>query len=109
MFDILKSPRTVACRLCPEPIEKGTIRLTANLGSGHYPKHYHLDCFARKYPNEISQLFTSLAIVQKVSIIQIRVPASIMEANQRMIERIISDADTCLGEIDEKISVEYIN
>lgn len=55
-FKILLSPREVTCRICRNPIEKGKKRLTANLGSGHFSKHFHVKCFVKKYKSELDIL-----------------------------------------------------
>lgn len=57
MFKILKSPRTVECSICGIKILAGKdYRLTANLGSGNYPHHFHLKCFREKYNKELNIL-----------------------------------------------------
>ena len=56
-FKILLSPRTVKCELCRKTIEaKKDFRLTANLGSGNYPHHYHIDCFRKRFGKELDIL-----------------------------------------------------
>lgn len=60
MFNVLESPREVNCsaQKCRHKgiISKGEQRITANLGTGNYPLHYHLDCFAYEHSEEIKKL-----------------------------------------------------
>lgn len=60
MFEVEKSPSTVKCSLCPKKVKKGSMRLTANLGSGYYPHYYHVECFAKTFKQTLENLLKSL-------------------------------------------------
>lgn len=50
----------VKCSICFKTIPVQEERLTANLGSGMYCKHYHLICFIKRYAKELSILNTKM-------------------------------------------------
>ncbi len=58
----MKARRDLTCAICGYDIKKGDYKLGANLGSGYYPKHYHLLRFADKYGREMMKV-----LVAKVS------------------------------------------
>jgi len=60
MFRVLRSPRTVECNLCGKQILRGELRLTANLGSGNFPRHHHLHCFRKCYWKELIQIIPEI-------------------------------------------------
>jgi hypothetical protein len=55
-FSIHTGRVDVKCSICWKKIPVGEERLTANLGSGLYPRHYHVLCFLKKFINEIIYL-----------------------------------------------------
>jgi len=67
MFRIIPSPSNkTKCEICGDPIKKGEDRLDANLGSGNFDYHYHVNCFAEKYGEVIIKLleFTDLSMCE---------------------------------------------
>jgi len=52
-FFIHKGRVEVKCSICFKVIPVEEERLTANLGSGLYPKHFHLICFIKRYSKEL--------------------------------------------------------
>jgi len=57
MFKIAQSPTSrTTCGICRLGIEKGELRLDANLGSGNFGNHFHPKCFAEKYEEELTKL-----------------------------------------------------
>ena len=56
-FEILDSPTSrITCPISKKTIEKGQRRLTANLGTGNYPRSYDAKTFALKFKKEIQEL-----------------------------------------------------
>lgn len=54
---IEESPTNRAiCPRCDLPIKKGEIRVGGNMGSGHYPYHYHLECWLKSNTQFIKDL-----------------------------------------------------
>jgi len=56
LFRIHTGRVDVKCSICWKTIPVGEERLTANLGSGMFPRHFHVLCFLKKYINEITYL-----------------------------------------------------
>jgi len=57
MFRIIQSPTNrTTCGICRLGIEKGELRLDANLGSGNFGNHFHPKCFAKKYEDDLEIL-----------------------------------------------------
>ena len=56
LFRIHTGRVDVKCSICWKKIPVGEERLTANLGSGMYPRHFHIICFLKKYLKEINYL-----------------------------------------------------
>jgi hypothetical protein len=56
LFKIHTGRIEVKCSICWKKIPVGEERLTANLGSGMYPRHYHILCFLKRYFNEVTYL-----------------------------------------------------
>jgi hypothetical protein len=61
LFRIHTGRVDVRCSICWKKIPVGEERLTANLGSGLYPKHFHLSCFICKYEDEIKYLYEQIS------------------------------------------------
>jgi hypothetical protein len=51
----------VKCSICLKSIPVEEERLTANLGSGLYPRHFHVSCFLNKYEDEIKYLYIEIS------------------------------------------------
>lgn len=51
-FDIHTGRVIVTCSICLKRIHVKEERLTANLGTGLYPLHYHILCFLNKFLKE---------------------------------------------------------
>jgi hypothetical protein len=62
LFRIHTGRVEVRCSLCWKKIPVGEERLTANLGSGMYPRHYHIICFLKKYHKELIILSNKIQI-----------------------------------------------
>lgn len=56
LFKIHTGRIEVKCSICWKKIPVGEERLTANLGSGMYPRHYHILCFLKRYFKEVTYL-----------------------------------------------------
>jgi hypothetical protein len=56
LFRIHTGRVEVKCSICWKKIPAEEERLTANLGSGMYPRHYHLICFMKRYCKELTYL-----------------------------------------------------
>lgn len=70
-FEILDSPRSVKCNICNRNVMPGERRITANLGTGKFSGHYHLDCFIDKFEDELQELFCDNSDVFEVQSYQL--------------------------------------
>lgn len=62
LFEIHTGRVEVKCSICWKKIPIEEERLTANLGSGLYPRHYHILCFLKRYLEEITYLGNRIEI-----------------------------------------------
>ena len=54
-----RSGRT-RCAICHKVISNGMDRIVANLGTGLYPKNYHISCFVTKYADGLKPIIEAL-------------------------------------------------
>ena len=66
MFEIEESPREVKCQECYKPIQKKTLRVKTNLGSGYYPVYWHINCFVLRFENQINKLYNYKRSLKKL-------------------------------------------